>query len=351
MLKSRYVTKNLEIIANKDFDVFCLLNPIIPIMIKKNDVFTIINFDKEDHILEVEHQGQKHFFDWPAIKYQFDFKNPIVIEEKDKNTVSKNEDFILVNLQSPNLFISKGKSIYQNGFYFSKSLSDRKSFKTKQSVLKFIREQVQSDPVPHLDQYDIRRYHLHYNNPYMKEYNFDTPLESFKNLELRKYNLDTKKISSEPCDFDVFSYALHMKIGQQIVSQYGEGVASILSKIIQEEKTEEYPFIFSAKYSKRAFSNFVLKQENIPLEKDIALDVCFKILNIKKNQFMHYNQNSFVAIACDSEETFEKFKQNFKNPEKEVTLLKTKDFINDKKISHILSSIADPAPTVKTIKP
>ncbi len=249
----------------------------------------------------------------------------------------ENEVFVIVHKSNPELPHTTYGPVFVEGFRFGNS-GNHEIYKSKKAIENFVKEQLHTIDLAEIysmDKYDIRHYHWMelLKNPMVHE---GSRPEEFKNLEVRKYDTIAKKVLDEVVDFDIYKEAKKCSIVDALLSKYGEGVAQVCAEIYANNLTEQYPVILSAKFSKRSISNFVLLKKEIPIEKDIAIDVSLKLCKISKKELIEYNKNSFVAIGCKNQDICDLIKAGYNNREKEVVILNVSDLLNEPHIKKIL---------------
>lgn len=262
-------------------------------------------------------------------------------ENIDPNTLKDNEEFILVKKGDPtqlfNDFHFNKSDIYvqtnEDALIFETKIGKRKKIKNKLALLGSLNMMSGMMNTSHWYYFlknsnehnkDEQAYHLKVfdDAPYWFSCRQIINIESLKNLELRKYDKDTRKVSEHVVDFDCYQYVINFIQKTEHIRLFGVGVASVLYDLSENKQTEQYPYLFSSKFAHNKF------EYGSPQEKDIYVDLALKSLKLKKKDVIHYNNKGYVCVAFKTEEERQMFVDNYKNTEKEVKLYTTQEIIN-----------------------
>lgn len=263
-----------------------------------------------------------------------------VVENTDPNTLADNEEFILVKKGDPTQFYNdyvpcKDYAYTQtneDALIFTKKIGQRKKIKNKLALTGVLNVCTGMFYSSHWydkrrelpkDKADLHHYHMTVirDIPYWYESSQIINVESIKELELRKYNKDTRKVSDTVVDFDCYAYVSNFITKMNNTFNYGAGIAPVVDELKSKGLENEYPFLFSSKFDHTKF------QYDPPLERDIYVDLALKSLKLKKKDVIHYNDKGFVCVAFKTEEERDKFIKEYKNTEKVQTLSLTSDIL------------------------
>jgi hypothetical protein len=266
-------------------------------------------------------------------------------EHTDPNTLADNEEFILVKKGDPTQFYKDFEyntddryvQTDKDALIFDKKIGQRKKIKNKLALTGMLNmmsgmynsnywyfyfqqstDTNKEEQKHHLSVFD--------ETPYWFQCRQIINIESLKNLELRKYNKDTRKVSDNVIEFDCHKYVVNFIEKTQHIRLFGIGVASVVYELQENNKTEEYPYLFSSKFDRTKF-----KYEDTPQERDIYFDLALKALKLKKKDVIHYNNKGYTCVAFKTEEDRQKFVDNYKNTEKNVTFYTTDEILNSTK--------------------
>lgn len=262
-------------------------------------------------------------------------------EHTEPNTIADNEEFILVKKGDPTQFFkdfhyNKDDRYIQtdeNALIFEKKIGQRKKFKNKLALTGVLNMMSGMMNYNYWYYYfkdsseankEVQQQHLKIfeDAPYCFQCRQITNIESLKDLELRKYNKDTRKVSDQAIDFDCYQYVVNFIEKTQHIRLFGVGVASVVYELSENNQTQEYPYLFSSKFDHTKF------EYNTPQEKDVYVDLALKALKLKKKDVIHYNNKGYTCVAFKTEEERQKFVDNYKNTEKQVHLYTTDEILN-----------------------
>lgn len=263
-----------------------------------------------------------------------------VVNNTDPNTLAPNEEFILVKKGDPTQFYNSYaecsdynyNQTNEDAITFTKKIGQRKKIKNKLALMGVLNLTSgmfdpyywhQKNKSLNKSESDLYNYHMTVikDTPYWFESKQIRNLESFKDVELRKYNKDTRKVSDTVADFNCYEYLLGFINKMHYVYSYGSGVAAVIDELKIKGVEADYPFLFSTKFDHTKF------QYDPPMERDIYFDLALKSLKLKKKDVIHYNDKGFVCLAFKTEEERDTFIKEYKNTEKVQTLYLTSDIL------------------------
>lgn len=262
------------------------------------------------------------------------------VNNTDPNTLAPNEEFILVKKGDPTQFYNDYvacKDSYhiqtnEEAVIFTKKIGQRKKIKNKLALTGICNI---TSGMFNSDYWYFKSKDLNKSEKQLHDYHMeiirDTPywygsrqianVESLKELELRKYNKDTRKVSDTIVNFDCYEYVTNFINKMQNAYNYGIGVASVTDELKNKGLESDYPFLFASKFDHTKF------EYNPPSEKDIYVDLAFKALKLKKKDVIHYNDKGFVCMAFKTEDEREAFIKEYKNSEKIQKLYLTSEIL------------------------
>jgi hypothetical protein len=262
------------------------------------------------------------------------------VDNTDPNTLAPNEEFILVKKGDPTQFYNSYieckdynyTQTNEDALVFTKKIGQRKKIKNKLALMGVINLTSgmfdpyywhQKNKGLNKAEQDLHEYHMAVikDTPYWYELKQVINVESFKDIELRKYNKDIRKVSDTVADFDCYGYITGFINKMHNVYNYGSGVAAVIDDLKNKGLENDYPFLFSTKFDHTKF------KYNPPSEKDIYVDLALKSLKLKKKDVIHYNDKGFVCVAFKTEEERDIFIKEYKNTEKVQTLYLTNDIL------------------------
>lgn len=165
-----------------------------------------------------------------------------------------------------------------------------------------------------------QKYHLHAvlsNLPNWLGGNGLSTLEDLRDLEIKKYDTQTRKILPEVIDFDVYEHVQKFSHSFQITRLYGEAVSKVVTELMKNNQLDQTPYLFATQFDFKKFQY----EYQIPTEKDIYLDVALKKMGLKKKDVIQHNDKGFMCIAFASEDERQQFAKEYQNKEKLVKFL------------------------------
>lgn len=262
-----------------------------------------------------------------------------------------NEEFLLVSKDNEKLYYrtivdnyyqnygKKPDDVVVGNLVFTKKSGQRKRLKNTQSLYGFLHNHsgaFNSKNWP--DVYNTynkpmteKVHHMHgfLNTDYWFENDGDLK-EEFKNLELRKYNRDTRKVLDIAVDFDSYAYVQKHFEQVNITYHYSEAVSNVVVQLLEAQKWNDFEYIVLSKFN---VTDYDCLYDDMPREKDVLFDVALKTMAIKKKDYANYNKNGFAAIAFTSKEQADQFLTLYKDKEKLVKCLSKEQLENDKNIN------------------
>lgn len=258
--------------------------------------------------------------------------------------LNDNEEYIIVKKSNPQLFYKSLASQYHSSrtilnkyeildtsFILTNKIGQRKKFKNLQSLYGFLHNASGKLSYNYMRNFSPEEeYHMHalQNIPEWAMGDGILKINDLKDVELRKYNTETKTVSSQAVEFDLCSYVKKYSQKIDLTKLYGEAISNVVVELIEQNKQDELPYIFSAKmdYSKYKYS------DDIPKEKDVYLDLLLKEFNLKKKDCILYNNKGFIAIACENEDRAKEYAKKYQNKEKIQSILSVEEILNNPKI-------------------
>lgn len=259
--------------------------------------------------------------------------------------LSDNEEYIIVKKSNPQLFYKSLASQYHyagrtvldknetldGSFVLTNKIGQRKKFKNLQSLYGFLHNASGKLSYGYMRDFSPEEeYHMHalQNIPEWAMGDGILKVNDLKEVELRKYNTETKTVSSQAVEFDLYDYVKKYSQKMDITKLYGEAISHVIMELTEQNKINELPYIFSAKmdYSKYKYI------ESVPKEKDIYLDLLLKELGLKKKDCIMYNNKGFIAIACEGEEKAKEYAKKYQNKEKMQSILSVNEILNNSKL-------------------
>lgn len=214
-----------------------------------------------------------------------------------------------------------------NQLIFTTKSGKRKRFKNMQAVGLHLREisgslhdehwrDLLSDPSTR-----ERAFHLHSLDSFAYRGNPPDHAIPLPEIEIRKYNRDTRKLASIPVDYDVAGYIAKFRATMLLLSLHGEAVSALADQLAKADQLEKYPHVFSAYFDERHF-RFAFE---VPREKDLYLELALKQLGLKKKDAPLVNKDGFSAIAFETKAELDAFSAAYKlDPKKKSTTLEWK---------------------------
>ena len=261
-------------------------------------------------------------------------------------SLNENEEYVIVHKDKPNLFY---KTTFYHGYHdlkedeflegsavFTAKKGYRKKYKNRQSLNAFLsgvaggRDWRINQNTPLENVYHVSGFFAKTPEYFEASYPKGFVAMAKECFLLKKYNKDTKTLYSESVDFSIKDYLENIKRKVQDTFNYGEAISQVLGELREAKKQEDYPFIFSVKYNANDYEN-ALKIYNggssdIPRDKDIFFELLIKESKAKKKDLFFYNKNGFAAIACNTKEMLDYYKEGYVNPMKVVNIYNTEDF-------------------------
>ena len=171
-----------------------------------------------------------------------------------------------------------------------------------------------------------QRFHLHglYDQP---EWVSNTEglqhLSSGNLLELRKYNTSTRKISPVAIPFDCGAYLQRHVQTMNLTRLYGEAVSRVIAGLIEAGTLTSFTHVMDIHPALIPDP----REDAIVNEKDIAVDLAFKRLGVKKKDIPHANQYGMAAVAFSSLAEANAFGAVYSNPEKVAVVIEVADIV------------------------
>lgn len=262
-----------------------------------------------------------------------------------------NEEFLFVSKTHDKLYYRTMVDYYYNAhgkkpddvivgnLVFSKKSGQRKRIKNIQSLYGFLHNHSGAFNAKNWpDVYHTynkpmteKVHHMHgfINTDYWFENDGDLK-EEFKNLELRKYNRDTRKVLDVAVDFDPYAYVNKHFEQVNITYHYSEAVSNVVAQLIESQKWNSFEYIVLSKFN---VTDYDCLYDDMPREKDALFEVAIKTMGLKKKDYPNYNKNGFAAIALPSKEDAENFVKLYKDPQKTVKMISKIELENNSNIN------------------
>lgn len=247
--------------------------------------------------------------------------------------LSDDEEFAIVLKSDPSQwfqqvhgyrFVQSPDQTAINQIIFTSKSGKRKRFKNMQTVGLHLREisgslhkehwrSLMSDPGQR-----ERAFHLHSLHQFT--YHGVPPDQTIPlpEIEIRKYNRNTRKLASSPVDYDVAGYIAKFRATMLLLSLHGEAVSALADQLAKAGQLGKYPHVFSAYFDESHFESLF----EVPREKDLHLDLAFKQLGLNKKDAPLVNKNGYSAIAFATKAELDAFSATYKlDPKKKSTTL------------------------------
>jgi hypothetical protein len=271
-------------------------------------------------------------------------KAPLVLEHaEDDFSLNTDEEFVLVQKSDPSFVLvsirSRGwadahpKDITVGELVFSPQAGRRHRLKNKAVLMGYLNSlsgasnldwNFFNPPNPQDPEGCRQRFHLHglYNQPeWASNAQGLRHLSSGDLLELRKYSASTRKTSPVALPFDCGAYLRRHVHTMNLTRFYGEAVSRVIAGLIEAGTLDSFTHLLDV----HPVTLPNPRHEAVSNEKDIAVDLAFKRLGLKKKDIPHANQHGMAAVAFSSLAEANAFGAVYSNPEKMVTVLAMAD--------------------------